>query len=227
MTDEQARTLRERLEQIARTPSRIGYELEAVKYQDLTIEAARATLNAVEAELELELPHVEMKWARTAIRRVRERLTAPAEGAATDLARQQEVEARDILASQHATFDSENAAAETRIRSSAPAEGVASFPQEKEQKHENAVQRVSPSCDCDRTSPAPYNATFLNDLAAVLNRYSMENGSDTPDFILAEYLAGCLANWNTYSRTRESWYGIDRRGPTIAAPARPPEADTP
>lgn len=53
--------------------------------------------------------------------------TAPAEPLPHEdaLGNQQAAEARGILASQHATFDSENAAAEARIRSSAPAEGSA------------------------------------------------------------------------------------------------------
>lgn len=45
------------------------------------------------------------------------------------------------------------------------------------------------------------------DLAAVLNRYSRENASNTPDFILAQYLAGCLNVWDNAVRLREHWYG--------------------
>jgi hypothetical protein len=45
------------------------------------------------------------------------------------------------------------------------------------------------------------------DLAAVLNRHSAENGSDTPDFILAAYLADCLRAFERASRAREDWYG--------------------
>jgi len=35
----------------------------------------------------------------------------------------------------------------------------------------------------------------------------MENGSNTPDFILAKYLADCLEAFNSASRHRERWYG--------------------
>jgi stress-induced morphogen len=41
----------------------------------------------------------------------------------------------------------------------------------------------------------------------VLNRYSQENASDTPDFILATYLLDCLAAWNKAVQRREEWYG--------------------
>lgn len=35
----------------------------------------------------------------------------------------------------------------------------------------------------------------------------MENGSDTPDFILAEYLKHCLIAFNLMVQAREKWYG--------------------
>lgn len=46
-----------------------------------------------------------------------------------------------------------------------------------------------------------------NELAALLNRYSAENRSDTPDFILAAFMLDCLAAWNVAFRQRETWYG--------------------
>jgi hypothetical protein len=51
-------------------------------------------------------------------------------------------------------------------------------------------------------------------LRALLNRYSAENGSDTPDFVLAEYLLGCLLAFDAAVRRREAWYG--RGDPGIA-----------
>ncbi len=45
------------------------------------------------------------------------------------------------------------------------------------------------------------------DLSALLNKYSQENRSDTPDFMLADFMLGCL---NVYENTivaRENWYG--------------------
>ena len=54
------------------------------------------------------------------------------------------------------------------------------------------------------------------ELASVLNQFSAENVSNTPDFILAQYLLGCLAAWNTAVQQRETWYGRDAR-PTAAS----------
>lgn len=51
------------------------------------------------------------------------------------------------------------------------------------------------------------HTTFEQELAAVLNRHRQENASNTPDWILAEYLWGCLAVWNTAIQQRETWYG--------------------
>lgn len=47
---------------------------------------------------------------------------------------------------------------------------------------------------------------FEDELRSVLNRYSQENGSDTPDFILAKYLNDCLTTWNHAVSAREKWY---------------------
>jgi hypothetical protein len=57
------------------------------------------------------------------------------------------------------------------------------------------------------------------ELQSLLNRYSQENASNTPDFILAQYLLACLAAWNTGVQQRETWYGRDARpGAPIIAP---------
>jgi hypothetical protein len=48
---------------------------------------------------------------------------------------------------------------------------------------------------------------FEKELEQLLNKYSQENGSDTPDFILAKYLNECLTNWNHAVSAREKWYG--------------------
>ena len=48
---------------------------------------------------------------------------------------------------------------------------------------------------------------FQRELEQLINRYSMEGGSDTPDFILASYLTKCLNNFNDITTQREKWYG--------------------
>jgi hypothetical protein len=45
------------------------------------------------------------------------------------------------------------------------------------------------------------------DIQRAINCRSAENGSDTPDWILAEYLMDCLAAFDKGVKARESWYG--------------------
>jgi len=48
---------------------------------------------------------------------------------------------------------------------------------------------------------------FEKELEELINSYSMENDSNTPDFILAKYLIMCLKAFNETSLAREKWYG--------------------
>ncbi|KKN42486.1 hypothetical protein LCGC14_0712960 [marine sediment metagenome] len=57
----------------------------------------------------------------------------------------------------------------------------------------------------------PKKIEFQKALGDLLNRESMENESDTPDWILAQYLQSCLAVWNVATQQREKWYGRDPR----------------
>lgn len=45
------------------------------------------------------------------------------------------------------------------------------------------------------------------DIAKILNIYCQELRSDTPDFILAQYLLRCLDNFSQTVQRREDWYG--------------------
>ncbi len=49
---------------------------------------------------------------------------------------------------------------------------------------------------------------FQEELIDLLNRHSVENESDTPDFILAQVLLGCLKVWNDAVLKRDAWYGF-------------------
>lgn len=49
--------------------------------------------------------------------------------------------------------------------------------------------------------------SFEKELEQLINRYSLENESDTPDFILADYLRACLETFNNTTKARENWYG--------------------
>lgn len=53
--------------------------------------------------------------------------------------------------------------------------------------------------------------SFEKELENLINRHSKENDSNTPDFILAQYISGCLATFATATQQRETWYGRDAR----------------
>ena len=48
---------------------------------------------------------------------------------------------------------------------------------------------------------------FRKELERLLNCMSMENRSDTPDFILAQYMTDCLEAHDRAVNRREVWYG--------------------
>lgn len=48
---------------------------------------------------------------------------------------------------------------------------------------------------------------FRNELELLLAKYSKSRGSATPDFILADYLIGCLNNFNHTAVLRDQWHG--------------------
>ncbi len=47
---------------------------------------------------------------------------------------------------------------------------------------------------------------FEKELTMLINKYSIENGSDTPDFILARYLIKCLHAYEVTVGNRDEWF---------------------
>ena len=52
----------------------------------------------------------------------------------------------------------------------------------------------------------PKLGSLRRELEQLINRHSLENGSDTPDFILAHYLMDCLTAFDTAVNRRNAWY---------------------
>lgn len=46
---------------------------------------------------------------------------------------------------------------------------------------------------------------FKTELTTLINRYSKENGSNTPDFILTEYMVDCLNAYDKAMARRMEW----------------------
>ena len=49
-----------------------------------------------------------------------------------------------------------------------------------------------------------------DEIRAVLNQYSAEQASNTPDFILADYLIDCLDAFDRAVTARSRWFGDER-----------------
>lgn len=58
--------------------------------------------------------------------------------------------------------------------------------------------------------PTECRSQFQIELSALINRHSKENGSDTPDFILARHMQGCLELFDSTVNARTAWYGHRR-----------------
>lgn len=68
--------------------------------------------------------------------------------------------------------------------------------------------------------------TFQDELAALINKHSEENESNTPDFVLAGYLYDCLEAFNRATRDRSQWYGM-ADGIPATSPIAKASLDTP
>ncbi len=53
----------------------------------------------------------------------------------------------------------------------------------------------------------PPPTTLRERISRAINATSAENGSNTPDFLLADYLVDCLDAYNRTVSRRSSWYG--------------------
>ena len=56
---------------------------------------------------------------------------------------------------------------------------------------------------------------FESELTVLINKYNWEHVSNTPDWVLAQYLMGCMNTFNQATQQRETWYGPNPR-PTEA-----------
>lgn len=65
--------------------------------------------------------------------------------------------------------------------------------------------------------------SFRDDLKHIINCHSQENGSNTPDFILAKYMEMCLKAFDEATNTRDKWYGFNQKIPIDPQPDFTPE----
>jgi hypothetical protein len=114
-------------------------------------------------------------------------------------------------------------------------EGIALIPPEQPQENDSE----DPKCDvCGDTAEQhrtetgydhsfggiePIKPSFRSDIQSTINRYSKENGSNTPDYILAQFLVDSLSAYDKAVTAREKWYG--REPVPVPADQCPPSPD--
>ena len=70
---------------------------------------------------------------------------------------------------------------------------------------ENQKEPCCPQADINNKNIK--RLAIIKGFAETINRNSAENGSNTPDFILAEYLTDCLTAFDRAVTLRCRWYG--------------------
>jgi hypothetical protein len=50
------------------------------------------------------------------------------------------------------------------------------------------------------------NKSLYQEVREAVNKHSAEDGSGTPDFIIAQYLLACLNAFDTATNQRKAWY---------------------
>jgi hypothetical protein len=69
--------------------------------------------------------------------------------------------------------------------------------------------------------------TFLEELVILINKHNIEKGSDTPDYILADYLNHCITVLDGTIKERSRWYGHEQSENSIQSEMRfHPPTDT-
>lgn len=64
---------------------------------------------------------------------------------------------------------------------------------------------------------------FADELTSLINKYSEENRSNTPDWILAWYMRACLDAFNRAVDQREQWFGRKTSEGCVLLPIEPLE----
>jgi hypothetical protein len=87
------------------------------------------------------------------------------------------------------------------------------------------LEQTQPSSEPQEPPPSGNQSLdFRSELKALINRHSRENSSNTPDFILAQFLALSLDNFDRAVKDRDRWYGIAHKAGDASMIPSPPRA---
>lgn len=84
-------------------------------------------------------------------------------------------------------------------------------PQEKARPSIAELEHILQDKDAPQVDITPSGEVVMkglrHEIEQAINRVSAENGSNTPDFILADFLVSCIAAFDRATQERERWYG--------------------
>lgn len=76
------------------------------------------------------------------------------------------------------------------------------------QEHRDLLTLAAERWLTEPTTITAEQPDFQTELQAVLNRHSQEGHSNTPDFLLAQFITQCVEAFNTATKARDAWYGV-------------------
>lgn len=76
-------------------------------------------------------------------------------------------------------------------------------------KHQNIVNQVREEFNKEFNLENKYTE-FSKKVEDIINSMCLESDSDTPDFILAQFLSDCLKVWNKSTKQRSEWFGYPK-----------------
>lgn len=80
-------------------------------------------------------------------------------------------------------------------------------------RHESTCVHATEQLQHQLKQEATPPPTFRSSLQYLLNRFSMEAGSNSPDFVLAQFLQDSLRSFDRAVVARDLWYGGKQRPP--------------
>jgi|WetSurSiteA1Bulk_404760.scaffolds.fasta_scaffold205113_2 hypothetical protein len=66
-------------------------------------------------------------------------------------------------------------------------------------------EKTVPEVKTNKVQTDSDSTDFRSELVSLLNKFSKENGSNTPDFILRDYLCDCLKAFDSATKKRTEW----------------------
>ena len=80
------------------------------------------------------------------------------------------------------------------------------MPSERDNYTETLSEKPTIAQPTNNNTLGPWpKGSFFNELERLINYHSLQGVSNTPDFILAQYLKGCLENFDTCVRRLDEY----------------------